>query len=441
MSTEAMAHCITELKQLEDMLIKCSRCGSCQAVCPLYKKDHSEASVARGKIFLIKALTKGTLEKADEIYKYIDYCLLCGRCKTNCPSGVATDEIFLKAKAIIRHIKKLPGWQKRILQYAMNKPQLLARLNPLLHVGIRLSNRKIDDGVYQARPILTPFLGTMAKRHMVDIPTKSLTQRYGGFNQAKNETRRVIFYPGCSTTLIYVHWGVAIIETLLHYGVSVYVPETNQCCGIPSATMGELALYHQQIIKNYNYFDSIDDADCIITCCPTCEYGLGELGPKETRRAQSKPIMDVIVFLVEELGLKLKEKITLFGSSTLHMPCHYKTAKKPVLLKFINDNFATNFQPLKNQGCCGFGGTFSLKNYPHTQEIGKLKAAEIRDRGFDQVFTACPGCAMNLTDANMTLGNKLKATHPIIQIYEQIVKPTQKDNDDQRHGDRPSSFR
>ena len=29
---------------------------------------------------------------------------------------------------------------------------------------------------------------------------------------------------------------------------------------------------------------------------------------------------------------------------------------------------------------------------------------------------------MNLTDANMTAGNNLKATHPVVEIYEQRIK-------------------
>ena len=28
-----------------------------------------------------------------------------------------------------------------------------------------------------------------------------------------------------------------------------------------------------------------------------------------------------------------------------------------------------------------------MKNYPHTQEIGKKKADEIKERGFSQLFT------------------------------------------------------
>ena len=77
----------------------------------------------------------------------------------------------------------------------------------------------------------------------------------------------------------------------------------------------------------YDYFAAISDADTILMCCPTCEYALGELGEKETSRTHGKRIMDVVVFLAEELQIKLDDKVALAGSSTVHLPCHYKPAK------------------------------------------------------------------------------------------------------------------
>ncbi len=423
MGNTAVENCVRELKELEDILIQCCRCGTCQSVCPLYKKDGNESAVARGKIYMIDALMEGKLEKVEEIFKYVDYCILCGRCKNNCPSGVKTDEIFLKAKSILRKVKKLPAWQKVALKVAMGHPKLLATMSPLFHMGLRVGTKKIEDGVFKPYDVFGGIIGDMTKRHVIDMPSKALTSMYGGFNQAKNEKHRVIFYPGCATTLIYVNWGVAIIETLLHHGVSVYVPETNKCCGIPSATMGELGIYRDQVNDNFDYFDSINDADTILMCCPTCEYGLGTLGEKETGRTRGKQVMDVVLYMAEVLKVKVDKKVKLPGSTTLHVPCHYKSGKEGVLKQFIKDNFDTEYKDLQNQSCCGFGGTFSLKNYPHTKEIGKKKASEIKERGFDHLFTACPGCAMNLTDANMTEGNALKTSHPLVEYYEQVVKP------------------
>ncbi len=244
---------VKDLKQLEDLLVQCSRCGTCQSVCPLYKKDRQESSVARGKMYLLDALLEGQIQKAEEIQQYVDYCVLCGRCKANCPSGVKTDEIFLRARAILRQVKKLPSWQKMVLKVAMGQPKLLARLAPLFHMGVRAGAKQVEDGVFKPIGLFKPFIGEMADRHLPEMAAEALTKKYGGFNQAKDEKMRVIFYPGCATTLIYTGWGEAIVETLLYFGVSVYVPEVNKCCGIPSATMGEMGLYQQQVGENYDY--------------------------------------------------------------------------------------------------------------------------------------------------------------------------------------------
>src|SRR5512143_730074 len=118
----AVKEVVQELKELEGLIVQCSRCGTCQSVCPLYRKDWQESAVARGKIFLIESLADGKLDDAAKIFKYLDYCILCGRCKTNCPSGVQTDQIFLKAKGILRKVNRLPAWQKLALKVAMRHP-------------------------------------------------------------------------------------------------------------------------------------------------------------------------------------------------------------------------------------------------------------------------------------------------------------------------------
>jgi len=81
----------------EELIVQCSRCGTCQSSVPLYRKDWQESSVARGKIFPDRSTLWGRW-RCSEIFKYLDYCILCGRCKRDCPSGVQTDQIFLKAR-------------------------------------------------------------------------------------------------------------------------------------------------------------------------------------------------------------------------------------------------------------------------------------------------------------------------------------------------------
>ena len=44
------------VKELEDQLMVCMRCGMCQAVCPVFAETGREADVARGKLALLDGL-------------------------------------------------------------------------------------------------------------------------------------------------------------------------------------------------------------------------------------------------------------------------------------------------------------------------------------------------------------------------------------------------
>ena len=78
-----------------------TRCGMCQAVCPVFEQTKKEADVARGKLALLDGLMKNSFPNADGVKKRLDRCLLCGSCAANCPSGVNVLKIFIRARAIL----------------------------------------------------------------------------------------------------------------------------------------------------------------------------------------------------------------------------------------------------------------------------------------------------------------------------------------------------
>lgn len=411
MSDKTVDGIVKELEELEPLIMQCSKCGACQSVCPIYDKDLIETSVARGKLALIEAIYEGRIEEADRIFKHLDYCVMCTRCKQYCPSGVQTDEIFLRAKAILRKIKGLSNWQKAVLKIIMQKPNLLAKAAPLMHIGLKFGSKHIKDEIFR------PLYGEFSQRNIVSIKARPFTSKYAGLNKAKNEKMRVIFYPGCAITYIYTNWGEAIVEVLKHYGVSVYVPETNKCCGIPAATMGEMELYKKMVNENFEWFESITDASYIITACPTCQYGLNDMGSKVANQKTKAPMMDILVFLKEVLNINTEP--TKNQKSTLHIPCHYDHSKDS-LLKDFTGAISKDFEALENQNCCGFGGTFNAKYYADSQEIPKSKTQEIKEKGFKVLFTPCPGCAMQLSDVLIKANLDTTVMHPVEVIYEKI---------------------
>ena len=96
------------LAAVEEEIIKCMRCGNCQAVCPLYKETRWEPAVARGKIRLAQAVLKDELPCTVGLKRRFDLCLTCMACVANCPSGVRVDRIILAARAALAGACGLP---------------------------------------------------------------------------------------------------------------------------------------------------------------------------------------------------------------------------------------------------------------------------------------------------------------------------------------------
>jgi len=73
---------------------------------------------------------------------------------------------------------------------------------------------------------------------------------------------------------------------------------------------------------------------------------------------------------------------------------------------------------LGNDSCCGFGGTFNIKKYKDSKEVGKNKAQEICTKDVKTIFTACPGCAMQLSD--LLAETDVAVEHPLMHIAKTI---------------------
>ena len=408
-----MKSLVEELKELEELIMRCMKCGTCQSVCPLYRKDLAEQSVARSKLALIESIYEGRLQDAGKILKYIDYCILCGRCKANCPSGVKVDEIFLRARTVLRKIQKMKGWQRAVLSLAMERPELLATIAPLMHISLKFSAKRVKNDIF--KPIFKEF----SERRVTSIKSEPFTKKFGGLQKAKDEKMQVIFYPGCAVNYIFPNIGEAIVGILKYCDVTVHIPKINKCCGIPAASMGDLELYKKMVNENLDYFES-EKTDYVITCCPTCEYGLKDLGLRMTARKAMTKIVDILVFLEEIAGLDISTELN--EKMSLHLPCHYDASKLGLPPEFLKKHIKADFVPLDNQDCCGFGGTFNLKFYKDSKEISISKAEEIKMKDIKHLFTPCPGCIMQLTDALTTINCDTEVSHPVEMIYKEIKK-------------------
>ena len=85
---------MAELKDYIKEISKCSKCGLCQTVCPIYKKTLNECDGARGKIAMLEGVLNGAININDKMLSYFKKCEGCDFCEAACPAGIKIKEIF-----------------------------------------------------------------------------------------------------------------------------------------------------------------------------------------------------------------------------------------------------------------------------------------------------------------------------------------------------------
>jgi len=78
--------------------LSCMRCGFCVSECPSYLNFRKEAFSPRGKMALIKGISRGNLKVSEKFQKILYACTLCGTCRVKCPALIDTIEIFEKIR-------------------------------------------------------------------------------------------------------------------------------------------------------------------------------------------------------------------------------------------------------------------------------------------------------------------------------------------------------
>lgn len=76
----------------------CSRCGLCAQVCPIFEVEKNEASLCRGKFLQLLGILRGDLKFNRKIDHNLKLCINCGKCMSNCPSGINTIKILSEIK-------------------------------------------------------------------------------------------------------------------------------------------------------------------------------------------------------------------------------------------------------------------------------------------------------------------------------------------------------
>ena len=419
------------VKELEDQLMVCMRCGMCQAVCPVFAETGREADVARGKLALLDGLIQQMFKDPKGVHERMMRCLLCGSCAANCPSGVKVLEIFLKARAILVGYMGLHPAKKLIFRGMLARPRLF---NSLLRWGTSLQGvflKPADDllGTSCGR-----LLSPLADRHVKALAPSPFHARAGQIDTRGSSGLKVAFFVGCVVDNIFPDIGSAVVRSLEHNNVGIFLPGEQGCCGIPALSSGDTQTFHKLVRYNLEIF-SAGKFDYLVTACATCTSTIkklwplfaDELSPSEQAqvRALAEKTMDISEFLVDKAGVVAAAPQSMDGKPlvTYHDPCHLKKSlgigTQPRTLLRANTGYA--FKEMSEPDrCCGCGGSFNLQYYGISTAIGERKRKNIADSGCRTVATSCPACMLQISDMLSQAGERISVKHAV-EIYAESL--------------------
>ncbi|MCP4720023.1 MAG: (Fe-S)-binding protein [Desulfobacteraceae bacterium] len=434
------------VKELEEQLVICIRCGMCQSVCPLFEQTRKEADVARGKLALLSGLMENIFADPDGVNQRLNKCLLCGSCAANCPSGVNVMEIFIKARAILTEYKGLSPVKKLIFKKMLANP---TTFDTLTQWAGRFQNLFIKDeanaqGTSCAR-LVSPLLSNRHILPMAKTPFhKSLTDlslKDSGPAKDRASSPRALLFTGCLIDKIFPNVAHASIKVLTHHGVSLTIPKGQGCCGIPALAAGDRDSF-TRLVDHHLYLFKKEKFDVLITACATCTSTIKKLWPtiyknptrsvKEQLEQLSEKTMDINQFLVDRVHDFCRPDF--FGEPsdapekskeivTFHDPCHLKkslgVATQP--RQIIRAAGKRLVEMEESDKCCGMGGSFNLYHYEISASIGNLKQKNIADTGCTTVATGCPACMMQISDMLAKQNKNIKVCHPM-ELYAQYLE-------------------
>jgi len=393
-------------------IYKCSKCGMCQSVCPVYKATGLETAVSRGKFTLLNGVITGKLKLNKKISQALELCLGCKACFDYCPSGISAEEIISAARNASIKVNGIGFLKKFILTNFKSNFRLTT-----LKTGLNIF--KALGGLYLTEKISCLFKN---KWMFLDLFNSQLREnvKYKKLNAVKPlSSLKIVYFSGCINNYINSSIKNSVLIVLEKNGYSVETPQKFSCCGIAAKSAGDFQGFSEMAEKNIALIP--DDVDFIITDCASCGSAwemypdfVGEKYKEKALKFAAKSV-NINKFL-DMQGIYLPANSNINKTVTYHDPCHLKrfqnVSEEPRnLIKSLQN---INYKEMKDADvCCGAAGTFCVVQPEISQKISEEKAKNIIETKADIVCTSCAGCKIGLSQGLIGQNSKIEVYHTI----------------------------
>jgi iron-sulfur cluster protein len=376
-------------------VFRCVRCGACANVCPVYRMvgGHTMGHIYIGAIGLILTYF---FHGRDEAEKLIGNCIGCGACRNICAGGIDLPNLI---KAIAHRIEKEKGESPvsgKLLSAVMKNRKLF---HTLLKFG-KYAQKPVADSNGYLRHLPMIFAKEHNFRTLPAIADKSFRDMWNEVKpRLENPKMTIALFAGCVQDFIYPEQLKAFVEILESENIAVEFPAGQTCCGLPLKMMDRVETVKDITDQNLEAFDP-NRYDYIVTLCASCASQLVEY-PMIKKGERSENFADKIITSGKFLSDIVKPKLSkdLSGKKvTFHSPCHLHNCMKAdnEAKEMIRKTGAVFEAAEDEMGCCGFGGSYSIKYPEISSQILKNKVEDFLKTGACEVITECPGCIIQL---------------------------------------------
>lgn len=220
---------------------------------------------------------------------------------------------------------------------------------------------------------------------------------------------RVALFITCLTDTLSPQTGVAVVRLLERLGHEVDFPEAQTCCGQLHFNTG----YQEEALELARRFVRVfGDAELVVAPSASCTamvrefypYLAEQRGDSELAReieALAPRVLEVTELLVGRLGLE-DVGAAFAHRVTYHPTCHslriLRLGDAPLRLLRAVRGLELLELPSADE-CCGFGGTFAVKNADTSNAILDDKVRAIHETGAEFVTAADTSCLVHIGGA------------------------------------------
>ena len=216
---------------------------------------------------------------------------------------------------------------------------------------------------------------------------------------------RVALSVTCVNDAMFPDTGKAVVALLRRLGVEVEFPLAQACCGQPMVNTGYL---DEAVPVVRNYVSAFAGYDAIVTPSGSCagsarhQHGLvaRRSGDEElvSAVASGPPTYELSEFLVDVLG------VVDVGASFPHTVTYHPTCHSLRMLG-VGDRPRRLLEAVRGlrlvelpaaEECCGFGGTFAVKNAEVSVAMGSDKARHVVETGAEVLVAGDSSCLMHI---------------------------------------------